>query len=284
MSLPLPASSAPGVHTATIPGHAWRSRPGTRAGPYEIHSRLSAGGMGEVYHARDTRLDRQGGPQGAAPRAGRPNHTHWSVSTSRPASSPRSTTRTSARSTTSYDVGDHDGMVARASLPRRVPRGMYRADEARLETAAAVELDPLSPFIHGGADGLHVRRRRGIRARRAPGARTAARRLAVSQRSRDRRHARRPVRRRDGLIRSPRGGPPPRSTTLNRAPSARGHEPEVVSVSGAEWLLESGSRALPGAATPAPKIPQSVEKRPTVPGGTMLAGPPDSAVPELHRA
>jgi serine/threonine protein kinase len=32
--------------------------PGTRLGPYEIVSAIGAGGMGEVYKARDTRLDR----------------------------------------------------------------------------------------------------------------------------------------------------------------------------------------------------------------------------------
>jgi serine/threonine protein kinase/Tol biopolymer transport system component len=32
--------------------------PGTRLGPYEILSNIGAGGMGEVYRARDTRLDR----------------------------------------------------------------------------------------------------------------------------------------------------------------------------------------------------------------------------------
>src|ERR1700684_1482997 len=31
---------------------------GTRFGPYEIVSPLGAGGMGEVYRAKDTRLDR----------------------------------------------------------------------------------------------------------------------------------------------------------------------------------------------------------------------------------
>ncbi len=33
-------------------------QPSTTLGPYEIQAPLAAGGMGEVYQARDTRLDR----------------------------------------------------------------------------------------------------------------------------------------------------------------------------------------------------------------------------------
>jgi len=34
-------------------------RPGARLGHYEIKSQLGAGGMGEVYLAQDTKLDRK---------------------------------------------------------------------------------------------------------------------------------------------------------------------------------------------------------------------------------
>jgi serine/threonine protein kinase len=39
---------------------------GDKLGPYEILSALGTGGMGEVYKARDTRLDRTIAIKGAA--------------------------------------------------------------------------------------------------------------------------------------------------------------------------------------------------------------------------
>jgi hypothetical protein len=39
--------------------------PGTQLGPYEIVALIGAGGMGEVYRARDTRLKRTGRHQGS---------------------------------------------------------------------------------------------------------------------------------------------------------------------------------------------------------------------------
>ncbi len=44
---------------------------GTRLGPYEIQSQLGAGGMGEVYQATDTRLDRTVAIKSAACPCGR---------------------------------------------------------------------------------------------------------------------------------------------------------------------------------------------------------------------
>src|SRR5215471_8106453 len=46
--------SRPGVPLACMPLTC-----NTRLGPYEIVSFIGAGGMGEVYRARDTRLDRE---------------------------------------------------------------------------------------------------------------------------------------------------------------------------------------------------------------------------------
>ena len=40
--------------------------PGTTLGPYEVVATIGEGGMGEVYRARDTKLDRDVAPQDLA--------------------------------------------------------------------------------------------------------------------------------------------------------------------------------------------------------------------------
>ena len=93
---------------------------GTRLGPYEIQTALGAGGMGEVYKARDTRLDRS---------------VAIKVLASAVASDPtlRARFEREARAVAAldhphicgiYDVGEHDRLGASASTPasRRRPR------------------------------------------------------------------------------------------------------------------------------------------------------------------
>ena len=103
---------------------------GTRLGPYEIQSAIGAGGMGEVYKARDTRLDRTVAikvlpPDSAADlerRARFEREAKTIAALSHPHICPL------------FDVGDHRG----ASIPRDgAPSGRYARRAARERAAAA---------------------------------------------------------------------------------------------------------------------------------------------------
>ena len=74
---------------------------GMRLGAYEIVALIGAGGMGEVYRARDTRLDRTVAIKVLPTHRSPPTRSCASASSARRARSRRSITRTSARSTTS---------------------------------------------------------------------------------------------------------------------------------------------------------------------------------------
>ena len=63
--------------------------PGTRLGPYEILASIGAGGMGEVYRARDTTLERDVADRLFFPPLLRKIPSGWSGSNAKPKSSPR---------------------------------------------------------------------------------------------------------------------------------------------------------------------------------------------------
>ena len=47
-------------------------QPGTTIGPYTVTAKIGEGGMGEVWQARDTKLDRGCAEHGGGQRSGRP--------------------------------------------------------------------------------------------------------------------------------------------------------------------------------------------------------------------
>jgi hypothetical protein len=138
--------------------------PGTRLGPYEIQSLLGAGGMGEVYKARDTRLDRAVANKILPPDVTDPDpSTSSGSSRSRPRDDHRARFEREAETIaglnhphicTLHDVGDHDGSLFLVmelpdgeSLREQLSRGCAAAtvDRAGTGPVAPVRLNPDVP-------------------------------------------------------------------------------------------------------------------------------------------
>src|SRR5947207_10025054 len=106
---------------------------GTRLGPYEITGSLGAGGMGEVYKARDTRLDRTVAIKVLAPSLA--TDVEFRARFDREARAISQLDH--PHICTLYDVGQHDGMVYLVmqylegeTLASRLERGALPLDQA----------------------------------------------------------------------------------------------------------------------------------------------------------
>jgi eukaryotic-like serine/threonine-protein kinase len=100
--------------------------PGARLGPYEIVSPAGAGGMGEVYRARDTRLDRT-----VALKVLPPDLTNDSAARQR---FEREARAVAALSHSHHDIGQQDGtdflvmeFLEGETLAKRFSRGHCRS-------------------------------------------------------------------------------------------------------------------------------------------------------------
>ena len=128
--------------------------PGTRLGPYEIVSMLGAGGMGEVYRARDTRLDRAVAIK-VLPAA----LAHDAQFRERFDREARVISRlTHPHICTLYDVGEHEGMAFLAmelidgeTLAARLERGALPIDEAltvAIDIGSALDTAHRAGIVH----------------------------------------------------------------------------------------------------------------------------------------
>jgi len=128
--------------------------PGTRLGPYEILSPLGAGGMGELYKARDTRLDRTVAlkvlPSGLAAHPERGEHFEREAKSISQLSHPNICTL--------FDVGEEDGTaflvmehLEGETLAERLRRGALPLEQAltlATEIAEALSAAHRQGIIH----------------------------------------------------------------------------------------------------------------------------------------
>ena len=126
--------------------------PGTRLGPYVIVAQLGAGGMGQVYRARDTRLDRDVAIKIVAPHLQRDATSRQRLE--REARVIASLTHPNILAI--FDIGDHDGVlyVVTELLTGRTLREMLQS--GRLEEHAVVDIGAQVARGLGAAHSRHV--------------------------------------------------------------------------------------------------------------------------------
>jgi eukaryotic-like serine/threonine-protein kinase len=151
-----PGPLDPAILTDVLQGLAAEARsatlePGARLGRYEIHSLIGVGGMGEVYRARDTRLNRTVALKRltahvAANHEARKRFEREALATS---------TLNHPHICTLHDVGEHDGteflvmeLVEGETLAARLQRGALPMSEA-LQCAAQVTDALAAAHRHG---------------------------------------------------------------------------------------------------------------------------------------
>ena len=128
--------------------------PGSRLGPYDIDSLLGVGGMGEVYRARDTRLDRR-----VAIKVLPETHAADAEFRSRFEQEARTIAALNhPHICTVYDVGRHDGsdyivmeLIEGTTLAERLARQRLRVEEAlsyAIQITSALERAHRAGIVH----------------------------------------------------------------------------------------------------------------------------------------
>ena len=137
---PFLSSTALDVFAEEIARDGWTVRPGDRIGCYTVERRLGAGGMGEVWRARDERLGRDVAIKLLLPHPARDDDRVSALQSEARAASALNHTNV----LTVYDVGDHHGAsylvtecLEGASLRARLARGAIGVDAA-LDVAVQV--------------------------------------------------------------------------------------------------------------------------------------------------
>ena len=126
---------------------------GTRLGPYEVQALIGAGGMGEVYRARDSRLDRT-----VAIKVLPSHHSSDPALRQRFEREARTISKFSHPNIcTLHDVGNHDGLdylvmeyIEGESLEQRLTKGPVPPPQAlayAIQIADALDITPPQPVF-----------------------------------------------------------------------------------------------------------------------------------------